>query len=219
MPLQLNLLHEEILEQRQRQRDPLKISMMIAIGATALMALNYLWGGYKVLSLKSQLSSAEREWKKVEPLVTRAQKRADELNAITSSTNALDRMIDGRFYWAEVLEKIARCVTPNMQLISLDGGSEEGKGVQLNLEGITAGREPRAVAEDFRQMLIEQIGKNYPGSKIEFKGLEDLETTANVGGAVVPTARFVLLVTFDSSPKTAEKPAAPARRKRETKDE
>ena len=48
MPLQLNLLHEEILEQRQRQRDPLKLSMYAGIGLAALLLLNYLWTGYRV---------------------------------------------------------------------------------------------------------------------------------------------------------------------------
>ena len=37
MPLQLNLLHEEILEQRQRKRDPLKLSIYAGIGLAALL--------------------------------------------------------------------------------------------------------------------------------------------------------------------------------------
>ena len=36
MALHLNLLHEEISEQRQRQRDPLKIGMMVLGGLGAL---------------------------------------------------------------------------------------------------------------------------------------------------------------------------------------
>jgi len=43
MALQLNLLHEQILEQRQRQRDPLKIGMMVLMGIGALLFLYYGW--------------------------------------------------------------------------------------------------------------------------------------------------------------------------------
>ncbi|PYL49356.1 MAG: hypothetical protein DMF40_02390, partial [Verrucomicrobia bacterium] len=84
MPLQLNLLHEEILEHRQRQRDPLKLSIYAGIGLAALLVLNYLWIGYRVLESKSRLNSVQSEWAKVEPKVTAAQKRAEELNGIIS---------------------------------------------------------------------------------------------------------------------------------------
>src|SRR6476469_341309 len=128
MPLQLNLLHEEILEQRQRQRDPLKLSIYAGIGLAALLLLNYLWTGYRVLDSKRHLSGVQGEWTKVEPKVTAAQKRAEEL-----------------------------------------------KGITITLDGVAGGREPRGVAEDFRQMLLEQIGKGEPSVKVEFKTLEDLD--------------------------------------------
>ena len=42
MALHLNLLHEEITEQRQRQRDPLKIGIMVlgALGALLVPLLH-----------------------------------------------------------------------------------------------------------------------------------------------------------------------------------
>src|ERR1051326_2214806 len=183
MPLQLNLLHEEILEQRQRKRDPLKLSLFAAIGLGALLVLNYLWVGYRVLESKSRLNAAQAEWDKIEPKVTAAQKRSDELNGIIATTNALNNYIETRFYWAPLLEKVAHCVTPNVQITALEGMVEEEKGlVTVTLDGIAGGREPRGVAEDFRQMLLEQVGKEQPTVKVEFKTLEDLDNTVAVGG-------------------------------------
>src|SRR2546423_969613 len=183
MPLQLNLLHEEILERRQRKRDPLKLSMYVGIGIAALFALNYLWSGYRVLEIKSRLAGVQHEWEKVEPKVTAAQKRAEELNAIISTTKALDASIEGRFYWAPLLEKIARCVTPNIQLTNFDGSAEEeAKAVAITLEGMAAGSEPRAVAEDFRQMLLEQVGKEQAGVEREIKTLENTDYNVSGGG-------------------------------------
>ena len=76
MPLQLNLLHEEFTEERQRKRDPLKLGMM-ALGAVgALMLLFYGFRAYQTLALKNRLRTIEEEWSKVEPKVTAAQKRA-----------------------------------------------------------------------------------------------------------------------------------------------
>lgn len=211
MPLQLNLLHEEILEQRQRQRDPLKLSMYAGIGLAVLLVLNYLWTGYRVLESRSRLNAVQSEFAKVEPKVTAAQKRTEELNGIISTTNALDGFIDRRFYWAPLLEKVAHCVTPNIQITALEGAAEDDKGVTITLDGVAGGREPRGVAEDFRQMLLEQIGKEQPSVRVEFKSLEDLDTTVPLSGDNVTTAHFIVMVGLDPFPKPAE--PAPSERK------
>ena len=219
MPLQLNLLHEEILQQRQRKRDPLKLSLYAAIGLGALLMLNYLWTGYRVLQGKSHLNSIQAEWAKIEPKVTAAQKRSDELNGIINTMNALDACIENRFYWATLLEKVAHCVTPNVQITSLEGVAEDDKGlVTVTLDGVAGGREPRGVAEDFRQMLLEQVGKEQPTVKVEFKTLEDLDTTVALGGNNVTTAHFVLTVGTEPLPKAAT-PAPTERKARPRKEE
>jgi hypothetical protein len=218
MPLQLNLLHEEILQQRQRQRDPLKLSIYAGIGLGALLVLNYLWTGYRVLEGKSHLNSVQSEWSKIEPKVTAAQKRADELNGIISTTKTLDTYIDRRFYWAPLLEKVAHCVTPNIQITALEGAVEDDKGITITLDGVAGGREPRGVAEDFRQMVLEQIGKEQPTVKVEFKTLEDLDATVSVGGNNVTTAHFVVMVGLDPFPKPAE-PAPSDRKSKPRKEE
>ncbi|MBV9009302.1 MAG: hypothetical protein JO354_09085 [Verrucomicrobia bacterium] len=216
--LRLNLLHEEIAEQRQRQRDPLKLTIYVGIGIAALFALNYLWTGYRVLNIKSQLASVERDWSKIEPKVTAAQKRAGELNAIIGTTKTLDGIMESRFYWAPLLAKVADCVTPNVQLTSIDGSAEdESRGISLVIDGLAAGSEPRAVAEDFRQMLLEQIGKDHPGMKAEFKTLEDLDTVLRVSGNNAGTAHFVVAIEFNPSPIPA--PTPQTRRSRSKKDE
>src|SRR4029453_5284488 len=143
MPRQLTLLHEEILQQRQRQRDPLKLSLYAAIGLGALLILNYLWTGYRVLESKRRLNSMRAGGGKIDAKVTEAQKRSDELNGIISTTNALDGYIENRFYWAPLLEKVAHCVTPNIQITALEGIVEEDKGLAtVTLDGVAGGREP-----------------------------------------------------------------------------
>ena len=207
MALQLNLLHEEISEQRQRQRDPLKLGVMALIGFGALLFLYYGWNAYQTIQIKSQLNAVQAEWDKVEPKVTAAQKRAQELGKIIDSTKVLDELIEGRFYWAPFLAKLSGCVAPNIQLIGVDGSVNEGPSVGLILEGIGAAREPRAAAEEFRQLLGEQLMQSYTDVKVEFRNLEDLDTVVNLAGVPTPSARFVLAVPFNPKPP---EPAAPA---------
>jgi len=215
MALHLNLLHEEILEQRQRQRDPLKIGMLVLSGCGALLFIYYAWNAYQTFQIKAKLSAVDTEWKKLEPKVTQAQKRSAELTNIINTTRVLDDYIDSRFFWGPFLEKLSRCVPPNAQLTSMEATVDEEKGgVAVIIDGVAAAREPRSAAEDLRQMLLEQLGKNYHDVKAEFKTLEDVETVANLGGTNVPMARYILSVTFN--PNATAKPAAtpaPSRRK------
>jgi Tfp pilus assembly protein PilN len=216
MALHLNLLHEEILEQRQRQRDPLKIGILVLAMCGAILFLYYAWGAYQTLEIKARLGAVDGEWKKIEPRVTAAQKRSTELAALIKTTRVLDDYIDNRFFWGPFLEKLSRCIAPNAQLTSIEGiVLDDDKGVSLSIEGVAAGREPRAAAEDLRQMLIEQLGQSYTNVKVEFKALEDIDTIVNIGGTTMPMARYNLTLTFNSA--TAAKPkakATPARSKR-----
>ena len=116
------------------------------------------------------------------------------------------------------MEKVAHCVTPNIQITALDGAAEDDKGVTITLDGIAGGREPRGVAEDFRQMLLEQIGKTEPSVKVEFKTLEDLDTTVSVGGNNVTTAHFGVVIALDPFPKPPE-PTGSERKSRPKKEE
>jgi len=198
MALHLNLLHEEILEQRQRQRDPLKIGMMVLGALGALMLAYYLWNAYKVLEIRNRLGQAQHDWAKVEPKVTAAQKRAAELNSIISTTKVLDGIIDARFFWGPFLEKLSRCVALNAQVTSIDGSVLDDGKVTVVIEGLAAGREPRAAAEELRQLLLEQLSQSYPEVKVEFKALEDLDTIVNIGGSNMAMARFGINASFST---------------------
>ena len=213
MALHLNLLHEEFQEQRQRQRDPLKIGMMVLGGLGALMFLYYMWNAYQTLGIRNRLNAVQHDWSKVEPNVTSAQKRSAELNSIIGTTKVLDGMIDGRFFWAPFLEKLSRCVALNAQLTSVDGAVlDDNRGVTVMIEGLAAGREPRAAAEELRQLLMEQLGQSYFDVKVEFKTLEDLDTLVKIGGANMGMARFALSATFNQV--NTAKAAPPARNKK-----
>src|ERR1700686_4462340 len=209
MALHLNLLHEEKLEQRQRQRDPLKIGMMVLAGLGALFFLYYMFNAYRTLEITSRLSAVERNWTKIEPEVTAADKRVAELEGIIKTTSALDNYIENRFFWAPFLQRVSHCVPPNAQLTSLDATVlDENKGISVSIEGVAAGREPRSVEEDLRQMLVEQVGHGYTGGKVQFKTLEDLDTIVNVGGTHLPIAHYLLAINFNPSP-TAKSAASP----------
>jgi Tfp pilus assembly protein PilN len=222
MGLHLNLLHEEILEQRQRQRDPLKIGMFVLAGCGALLFIYYAWNAYRTIEIKTRLSRTSAEWQKIEPRVTQAQKRATELTNMINTTRVLDDYIENRFFWGPFLEKLSRCVPPNAQLSSLEASvsdKEKGGGISVTIDGLAAAREPRSAAEDLRQMLLEQLGKSYFDVKAEFKTLEDVESVANIGGTNVPMSRYILVITFNPNANAKAAATPPPTRKRKPSSE
>jgi hypothetical protein len=223
MALHLNLLHEEFLEQRQRQRDPLKIGMLVLVSCGVVLFAYYAWNAYRTIEIKARLNHVTADWKKIEPQFTKAQNHSAELTNMINTTRVLDDYIDSRFFWGPLLERLARCVPPNAQVTSFEGSAlddEKGGSISITIDGVAAAREPRSAAEDLRQMLLEQLGKSYHDVKAEFKALEDVETVANIGGTNVPMSHYILLITFKSN--SGAKPAAtpgPARGKRKSTDE
>ena len=216
MPLQLNLLHEEFTEERQRKRDPLKLGLKGLAVAGAIMVLFYMFKAYETLSAKKELSLVEADWAQVEPKVTAAQKRAKELAGIIDATNVLDTLIENRFFWAPLLQTLSECVAPNVQLTSFDGTVNEDKLVRLTIEGTAAGEEPRAAAEEFRQLLSQKLSDHYNEVKAEFKTLEDLDTPVTFDGASMAVARYTISVSLSpqSEPeKTAEAPTKDSEKK------
>ena len=210
MALHLNLLHEELLVIRQRQRDPLKIGMLVLITIGSLMFLWYMAKAYQTLSIRNHLNTVKASWTKIEPKVTAAQKRSTELRGIISTTRVLDDMIDRRFFWAPFLEKVSHCVALNAQITSIDGTVlDDDKNVSIMIEGLAAGREPRAAAEELRQLLLEQLSQGYYDVNVEFKTLEDLDTLAKIGGANMATARFALNLKFNPFAKAKSNASAP----------
>ena len=82
--------------------------------------------------------------------------------------------------------------------------------INVVIEGLAAGREPRAAAEELRQLLLEQLGQSYLDVKVEFKTLEDLDTIVNIGGSNMAMARFGINAIFST---VAAKPSPAPRTK------
>jgi hypothetical protein len=181
------------------------------------MLLFYMLKAYQTLSFKSQLSTVEQDWAKVEPKVTAAHKRAEELTQIINATGILDKKIENRFLWAPLLQTISACVAPNVQLTSLDGTVNEDRIVRLAIEGVAAGAEPRAAAEEFRQLLSERLGQSYKDVNVEFKSLEDLDSPVMLAGVSTPIARYSISLSLTpenaAGSKTEADTATPAPRK------
>jgi hypothetical protein len=213
MALRLNLYHEVIKAKALKRRDPLKISIYALSAIAALCAGWYLVQLMQMYRLTDELGRVKGQFDKVEPLAKAARKRSDELTAQSKMSNLLEKRIEGRFYWAPVLAEIMQVVPREVQITRM-GGDVSGEGLRrctITIDGLSAGPDPRRVAEELRTAIAEKFAPNYKNVTSTFKTLEDGTEMVMLDGKQMATATFAINVQLYSGEEKAS--AAPRRKK------
>lgn len=212
--LTLNLLHEEQKQLQARQRDPLKLGLLALAGIAVLFMGYYVYRLVDANSVAGVLRARQAEWNRQQPLAAAAQTQETELNQTIAAAAAVSKRIEGRLYWAPLLETLQRAVPPGVQINNFSGNNElSGERVTLVVDGVAAGPEPRAAAEMFRIGLAEALGKTFPGPSASFRTLEEAKDTALLDGKPTPTAKFSIDLNLKKpAAAVAPEPARPRRR-------
>lgn len=214
MPLHLNLLHEIETQKAASRRDPLKIAAYILVAIVAVFAGMYLLALGKFAAVKSENARFKAEFDALDPQARAAEEREKGLKQTFETSELFVKGIEGRFYWAPVLEDFVKIVPREVQITKLSG-VVQGEGVkrtQLNFDGIAAGADPRRVAEDLRQALVEAFGKKYTNVTANFRQLEDSPTPAVLDNQALPTAIFGITLSLQTAEQTAATPAPRVKR-------
>jgi hypothetical protein len=212
MPLTINLLHEEQALLKLRKRDPLKLGLYAIGGVAGLFVAYYAICLIGSSRIKGELETREAEWARQEPKAATAAEQDKIFNEKLSVANLVSQRIDNRFYWAPVLADLQRVVTPNVQIINFAGSSDpKDEKVTITIEGLAAGRVPRAAAEQFRISLSDVLGRAYKGASATFHTLDETSMSAPVDGKQLPTARFTIDIKLDRAASLPVLAATPAR--------
>ena len=97
-----------------------------------------------------------------------------------------------------ISSETAPAVPAEVQLTRLVGGVS-GEGVKrcvVTIDGMSAGVEPRRVAENLRKALAEKLGVEYQGVTAKFRSLEDTAEGLAMGGKSVSGATFAIQAEF-----------------------
>lgn len=213
MALHLNLYHEVIKAKALKRRDPLKISLYVIAGIVAICTSWYIFQVIKTGALNAELAQVKAEFDKIEPSAKEAQKREEELSKQAQMSALLEKRMEGRFYWAPVLAEIMQVVPREVQITRL-GGDVSGEGLRrcaITIDGLSAGADPRRVAEELRTALADKLSPNYKNVSSTFKMLEDGTEMVMLDGKQMATATFAINVQLFTG---EEKPAAPVRIKK-----
>jgi Tfp pilus assembly protein PilN len=215
MALHLNLFHEIEKQKALKRRDPLKLSMY-GIGLVgAGMAGYYFLQLASASAASSELSRVEMEYNKLKPQAEKATKRKEELGVAIKTSDTFVKRIEGRFYWATVLQHLTELVPSEVQITKMNGeiASDAARHGTLTLDGVAAGAEPRKVAEDLRRNLIDKFSPQYKHVAATFTLLDDGKEGVRMSGQVMPTAVFTIKLTLQLLEEEAPPPPPKASKK------
>ena len=213
MPLTINLLHEQQFLLKQRQRDPLKLGVYALAGVALLFLLYYGVRLAQSTALANDVRNHQAEWDKQAPAAKAADAKEAEYTAQVSAAAVVSKRIEGRFYWAPLLETLIKAVPAHVQIVNFSGANDQkADKINVTLEGIVAGDVPRLAADKFREDLNAVLSKTYQGVETSFRSLEEAATTVPLNGKNTPTARFIIEIKMNKpGAATAAATPAPAR--------
>ncbi len=213
MALRLNLYHEVIKAKALKRRDPLKISIYVLSAIAAMCTCWYLLQVVKMHGLTEDLKRVKGEFDKLEPIAKAAKKREDELTNQGKLSTQLEKRMESRFYWAPVLAEIMQIVPREVQITRM-GGDVTGDTMRrcmLTIDGLSAGPDPRRVAEELRTAIADKFSTKYKNVTSTFKMLEDGTEMVMLDGKQMATATFAINVQLYSGD---DKAALQPRRKK-----
>jgi Tfp pilus assembly protein PilN len=198
MALHLNLYHEIETQKSASRRDPLKIAGYILGATVAVFAAMYAFETAKSSSLNMKLATLKAQFDDLDPKAREAEKRENALKQTFETSDRFVKNIETRFYWAPVIEDVVKAVPREVQITKLTGTvqGEDVKKAQLTFDGIAAGADPRRVAEDLRQALVETFGKKFKEVTAKFRLLEEGTETVTLDGRSLPTATFGITISL-----------------------
>lgn len=139
------------------------------------------------------LAAAEAEWTTISSQLQEAEKRRPEIERLLALPGNFDRnlQISG---WTPLLKTLVTSAGADtvFQQIQARGVAGDPAGCELTISGFSTGQKPRAVADRFRQALLESLKSIHPGSvTVRFEELEDAPEFASETSR--PKANFTVL--------------------------
>jgi Tfp pilus assembly protein PilN len=194
MALHLNLYHEVQKVRQLKRRDPLKLSIYGLAAIAGIFAAYYVFELSRMHSMSVDLDKVQAQYNALAPKAKAAKKREDDINLEIRKSELMAKRIEQRFYWAPMLENISQTVPRDVQITHLAGDltGEGQRKCSIVLDGISAGTDPRKVAEDLRTALADRLGPKYKEVTSKFKSLEDGTEVVLLDGKQVPTANFAI---------------------------
>ena len=165
MALHLNLNHELERVRAERRRDPLKLTMLGLIVVAGLLMAQYMWTMTKAALVTRERDAMRSEFNRKDPLAKAAVIEEAELQKKLGNSERFQARIEGRFYWAPLVQLVIENVPGNFHITRLAGdvNVDDPSKVQFKLEGLVAGAEPRTARHAYIDPEGDQLAAGFRG--------------------------------------------------------
>lgn len=198
MALHVNLFYEQHQAARARQRDPVKIGVLLMVLIAAGLGGYYFLQNQGLTSLRAENRTLQSDWSRLQPQQEEADANRELFQQVIDATANLTGLIEDRILWAPILETLLTAVPANVQLVRMRGSVDDtNQRINLSLEGLSAGSEPREVAEALRQRLIQRFNQEYSQATASFRSLDDSGGEVQVDDQIYSSSRFHIDVFFE----------------------
>jgi Tfp pilus assembly protein PilN len=216
MALHLNFYHEVLEQRRQRKRDPMRFALAGGIVLALLATSYYFYRLQTVRGVAAQADKLRNEWTSIEPQQKKAKEIQDSILENQKLVERLTDRIERRFHWGPVLQRLLEAVPAEVQLTRLEAESapDTARPFQLTITGLSAGSEPRTVAEELRTTVAAKFASETGKTESTFQTLEESDQLVQINGKSFPTALFTITVQrkqdIKEEPPAQSKPEEPA---------
>lgn len=193
MAIHINLLHEQKTQQKQAERDPLKLGMLGMLVVAMLLGGYYTWKKAELSTVQSALEEARIEFDKLKPVIAKYEQDKAGYEAKVAVQTEIVKRIDERFFWAPAFEVVAKSMPVKVQITRMEGNAST-ETVTLRISGMVAESEPEKAADKLRVSLMEGMQRIYDGVAGEFSDLKEHEGTIKFAGKEFPAADFEILL-------------------------
>ena len=119
MPIQINLLSENIAAEEAKRNDPVKQATWVGVFCVFLVLLWYSTLIMKHMVVASRLQEKQTEWGDLEDDNKSIRALSTGITKATGEIAALDRLATNRFLWAPVLDALTQTMVEEVELINL----------------------------------------------------------------------------------------------------
>ena len=104
MPIRINLLAETIAAAEEKRRDPVKRAAWAAAFVVTGVLLGSGWLQFKVMAAKSELSSVQADYAKIDKTFKEVTDNRKRLEDLEGRLQALQKLATNRFLWGSALQ-------------------------------------------------------------------------------------------------------------------
>ncbi len=192
MPIRINLFHEEERALKERKRDPLKLGLLATLGLILCQIIYWLFLSGTAAGKNSEVARLQADWEKLRDSTEAGQSKLDEMKSKLDVYEMLHTKVVRRHFWAPILQQLLEGARLDVQLTEVNCSLSLEGNIRLTVHGLTAGQEPRGVAEYLRDATERALKTIHPESAARFELLEENPQLMEINGRRFRNARFII---------------------------